>query len=254
MFFILSKIFSFFLSPFSWILLLFFLALFIKKPEWKKRFLGSAFFILVFFGNNIVFQEVTRLWEMRAVKTVNENYDVAIVLGGFSNYDFTLERISFRNGADRLLQALPLYFSGKTKKILVSGGSGYILMPEMKESIFVKKYLESIQFPVEDLIIESDSRNTYENAKFTKVILDSLELSDKKILLITSAYHMRRSKACFDKAGLNCDLYCTDILADPNRHYILTDYFIPSINVLVAWDILIHEFVGYISYKFSGYI
>lgn len=254
MFFIISKVLNFFFSPFSWIILLLLLSFFVKNIKWKKYSLSAALIMLFIFSNSFIFQEVVRNWELRAVKTLPQKYYVAVVLGGFSDYDFTLERINFYKSADRLFQTLPLYYNGDINKIMVSGGSGFLLIPEMKEGIFMRDYLASINFPMEDFILESESKNTYENALFTKQILEEKGLSDKKILLVTSASHMRRALACFEKAGLSCDYYVTDRKVDPNRNYLIQHYFIPELEILRAWDAIIHEWFGFVAYKAKGYI
>src|SRR6185436_19436748 len=100
----------------------------------------------------------------------------------------------------RLFQALELYHRGRLKKIMFSGGSGSIRYPNHKEGLYVKKYLQTIHIPDSALIIESESKNTLENARFSKKILDSLKLNGS-ILLVTSAFHMPRALACFKKAG-----------------------------------------------------
>jgi uncharacterized SAM-binding protein YcdF (DUF218 family) len=64
----------------------------------------------------------------------------------------------------------------------------------------VKKYLKSINFPDSALIVESESKNTYENALFTKKMIDSLNLNGS-FILVTSAIHMPRAMAVFKKVG-----------------------------------------------------
>src|SRR5690606_7337124 len=103
-------------------------------------------------------------------------YDGAIVLGGIGDIDIRLEKINFNMSGDRLFQTLPLYYSGRIEKIIFTGGSGRIEFPEKREGVFVKKYLQSIHIPDSVMIIESESRNTYENAIFTKKIMDSLNI------------------------------------------------------------------------------
>ncbi|MES2396024.1 MAG: ElyC/SanA/YdcF family protein, partial [Bacteroidota bacterium] len=71
-------------------------------------------------------------------------------------------------------------------------------------------------------------------------------------LLITSAFHMRRSLGCFNKAGISVEPYSTDRYAGP-RKYEFNHLFIPEPSIIYSWDILIHEIAGYITYKVVGY-
>ncbi|MGZ4118990.1 MAG: YdcF family protein, partial [Bacteroidia bacterium] len=69
---------------------------------------------------------------------------------------------------------------------------------------------------------------------------------------ITSAFHMRRSLGCFNKVGIATVPYSTDRYAGPRKFEF--DYlFIPNSSVMNDWNTLIHEIIGYITYKISGY-
>ena len=98
----------------------------------------------------------------------------------------------------------------------------------------------------EDIILESNSRNTMENAKNTAKILGN-EIFEKSIL-ITSANHMKRAKLCFNQNNFNIDCYPTD---NTNTDITLSfNYlFIPNVYALEKWETLIHEWIGYLTYK-----
>lgn len=121
-----------------------------------------------------------------------------------------------------------------------------------KESDIIVKVLLQSGIPMNDIIIENQSRNTYENAIFSTEILHQ-NFPDSKVLLITSAFHMRRSLACFRKAGMILDPYPVDKKA---RHETITPdrIFLPDPGCLIYWDILIHEWIGMVTYKIQGYI
>jgi uncharacterized SAM-binding protein YcdF (DUF218 family) len=103
------------------------------------------------------------------------------------------------------------------------------------------------------VISEIMSRNTIENAIYTKKILDSLNINDS-ILLITSATHMPRSIACFKKYGIKFIPYPVQQLANEERNYSFSSFFIPNSNAINHFQTLLHEWVGIISYKLSGKI
>ena len=252
MFFILSKILSFIISPVIWIVTLLFVFIYSKNETRKKKCFYWAFGILLFFSNSFIFDEFSRAWEVSATKyeDVGE-YDVGIVLGGMSVYDEDYDRAQFYRGVDRLIQTVELYKLGKIKKILFTGGSGRILHPEMKEGDYLKRYILFMGVPEEDFIIESQSQNTRENAIFTKKIIEEKKITGK-FLLITSAFHMRRSLNCFSKVGMEVIPYSTDRYAGP-RKYEFDHLLIPNTSAMNDWYVLIHEVVGYITYKVMGY-
>ena len=101
-------------------------------------------------------------------------------------------------------------------------------------------------------MIESNSKNTYENAVFTKKILDSLKINGN-FLLVTSAYHMPRAMSVFKKAGFkNITPYLTNRISG-KRRFSFDHLLIPNPDALFNLQFLIHEWVGYIIYKIKGY-
>ncbi len=249
MFFILSKILAFLITPLVWVIALLLLAIFSKNERRKKRSLLLSAVLLVFFSNNFVFDEFMHAWEIEPtpLTALDSTYDVGIVLGGMLRYDQKFDRLQFDRGSDRLLQAIELYKNGRIKKILFSGGSGSILIPEAKEAFYAKRFLLTLGITEEDIIIESESRNTKENAEFTKKILVE-KFPQGKFLLITSAFHMRRAMGCFTKAGIATTPYSTDRFTGP-RKFAFDHLIIPNIDALFGWHTLIHEFTGYVVYK-----
>jgi uncharacterized SAM-binding protein YcdF (DUF218 family) len=193
------------------------------------------------------------LWEIPATKYEELNtYETGIVLGGMVQYDRDFDRLQFSGSSDRLLQAIELYKRRKIKKIFFTGGSGSILHADIKEAPLVKRYLLTIGIPEEDIIIESESKNTRENAVNTRHIIDSLSLKGP-FLLVTSAFHMRRSLGCFKKVGLDVVSYSTDRYSGKPM-FVFDNLFIPSTQALEDWDLLLHEVTGYWVYHVSGYI
>ncbi|MCC6370329.1 MAG: YdcF family protein [Bacteroidia bacterium] len=254
MFFFLSKLIGFVFSPIVWIVALL-LYSFKTKIETRARKLRiTALSALYLCCNSFFVDECFRLWE-----PVTPDYDLmttkyqgAIVLGGIGDIDLRLEKINFGYSGDRLFQTLPLYHKGRIQKIIFTGGSGSIEFPEKKEGIYVKKYLRDIGIADSAMVIEKQSRNTYENAVFTKKILDSLHL-EGPFLLVTSGYHMPRSMAIFKKAGYkNIYPYVTN-RSSGIRRFTFDHLFIPNPGSMFALDFLIHEWVGFAIYKLKGY-
>jgi uncharacterized SAM-binding protein YcdF (DUF218 family) len=84
-------------------------------------------------------------------------------------------------------------------------------------------------------------------------ILDSLQFRPGDCLLITSAFHMRRSLACYRKANLDIEPFSTDFYAHP-RFFYLDGLLIPTIDAVLLWHKLFKEWLGIIAYKVAGYI
>ena len=101
------------------------------------------------------------------------------------------------------------------------------------------------------MIIEAASLNTYQNALNCKPILE--DLGDEKFLLITSSLHMRRAIACFAKQGITVQPYSAMKMVGTRRWQM--DYvLVPSLENFSKWRSLIHEWIGFASYKVRGYV
>lgn len=252
MFFAASKILSFLIMPLTWIFLLFLLSFFWKKHSHKLRI--ASIVLLFLFSNGFVMHQVNTWWEWPVVKkSALPPTEVAIVLGGYSRYDTLSKTLTFTNTADRLLQGYQILQTGKSQKLLLSGGSGYLSRPDLLEGVFVKEYLNSVHVGDSAILLDATSRNTHENAVNSAAILDSLALLNQPVILVTSAFHMRRSVACFEKAGVRVIPFPTDPLTG-DINYSVELFLMPSPFVLAHWNVLTHEWFGYLSYWLMNYV
>ena len=194
-----------------------------------------------------------RAWEVTTPDfKPNQKYKYAIILGGMSWYNARQDKVQFLRSADRLFQSLPLLGNKQINKLIISGGSGSILHPEEKESALLKNYLLRCGYPDSIILIENNSKNTRENALFTKQLMDRLQIRDS-VLFVTSAFHLRRATACFNKVGLTkLVLYPSDRYSGPRKFEF--DYlFIPDPMALETSTLLLHEITGWLVYKLKGY-
>ncbi|MDA3892284.1 MAG: YdcF family protein [Salinivirgaceae bacterium] len=253
MFYILSKIVGLLINPLIWILALLIIALLAKNKNLKRKLYLSAIVVTLLFSNSFLFNEVLYKWENKGVsyEELKPCYDYGIVLSGMLWYDSETQRTNFSNSADRIWQAVHLYHEGKIEKILITGGAASFFEKDTIESVLLKNFLIDIGIPEEHVITEERARNTYENAIFTAELLKTETYNN--LLLITSASHMRRSKKCFKKAGLVCDVYPVDHYSGARR-YNFEHLFVPNTQTLFNWNAFIHEIFGMISYKLAGYI
>lgn len=253
MFHILSKIVTIFISPFIWFLVLLFLALFLKKKKLKKLFTILLIFVLWFFSNSFIFNNVVKLWEVKPVQMseLQPSYEYGIVLGGIASYDEDYQRTVFTGSTDRIMQTLFLYKEGKIKKIVIVGGSYRILLKERKEAEFLKEYLIHLGIPEEDILTETESKNTHENAKNTAELLDGS--LNQKMLLVTSAFHIRRARGCFEKEGFNVDVFPAQQMSSVGP-FDPASLIVPQAGVFGGWNLMLKEILGYVTYKISGYI
>lgn len=253
MFFFFSKLLAFLLTPIVWIFILLVWSLLTKDSGKKKRLRIAAVAVLLFFSNRFICDRTMHVWEINVTPPPKAgSYDAIIVLGGISSWDDQYNRIQFSRANDRLMQALALWKAGVAPKIIFTGGSGSVRHPEHLEGKFVLGYLRSLGIPDSALVFEWQSHNTHENATMTKPLLQKYAPGGK-YLLVTSAFHMRRSLGCFEKEGIHVTPYSTDRYSGPMK-WDLDYLFIPDSEPLNDWEVLFHEWVGCITYKLAGYM
>jgi uncharacterized SAM-binding protein YcdF (DUF218 family) len=251
MFFTLSKIIDFILLPISWILISLVLGI------WKKntKMLYAALGMLVLFTNGYFVNQLYRWYELpQTILQPNQKFTYGVVLGGgyIKNPQEDPNRINVGETADRMLQPILLYKSGVISKIIITGGDTSIKglrTDEIRETAQATKFMRAMGVDSADIIQEGKARNTHENATYTRDILNKTQ---EPILLITSAAHMRRSLACFEKVGLQPVAYPVDHKKKDSPMGVL-EWLMPSENHLARFSQLVREIFGYVIYKLNGY-
>jgi uncharacterized SAM-binding protein YcdF (DUF218 family) len=252
-FFISSKILAFLISPLTCVFALCIIAFFVKDKIRKKKLVIGAVIILYVLSNPFLVDEAMRKWEVTTPDLKpSQKYKYAILLGGMTWYDARQDKPQFLRSADRLFQILPLVGNHQVEKIIITSGSGSISHPEEKEAAILKKYLVKCGYVDSTILIENQSRNTRENALFTKHLMDSLQIKDSA-LFITSAFHLRRAIGCFSKVGITKIIaYPADRYSGP-RKFEFDHLFIPNPTALEESTLLLHEIMGWLVYKVKGY-
>ncbi|MCD6048292.1 MAG: hypothetical protein K0S08_1939 [Gammaproteobacteria bacterium] len=149
----------------------------------------------------------------------------------------------------RIFEAVKLYENCKSSqricKIITSGGDP-LNTGKTEADVYAQKLIMLGVNP-QDILLESNSKNTYQNALFTKQLLQQVCLAN--VALVTSAWHMRRAVLFFHQAG---------VLVSPA----VSDYFvakagiIPSSYNLILTDLMLHEYLGIVQfhlYNFMGW-
>lgn len=240
--------------PLTLIVAAFLLAVFLKR--YRRRFFWIGLGLLLFFSNDFIANAVMQGWEYDAIpiNSIDSTCRLGIVLTGTTIEGLKPDdRVYFQRGADRLIHTVQLYKEGKIKTVLISGGTGRLLLegePEADKLAFVMKFMGVVD---SDIITENESRNTHESAVEVKSILDSLHIPSQQCLLITSAFHMRRSLGCFHRMGLNPKPFSVDFYAH-NTQYTPDVLFVPNVNALEIWQKLFKEWLGITAYWAAGYI
>ncbi|WP_066838629.1 YdcF family protein [Rufibacter ruber] len=253
MFFVLSKTLQYLVMPLLWIVALLGFGLISKKQARNRKALWLAVAALLFFTNPFLINEVWLAWEPEPVLMQEvPHYDAAVVLTGVTRGDKSPhDRTHYGEGSERILDAIQLYKMGKVRKIIISGGSGSLQEVVNTEAHDLQQTALYAGVPAQDILLEEQSRNTRENARFTKELVQQ-QPRLQRLLLLTSAFHMRRAAGCFAKAGLAVATFPVDFQTH-DRSFTPDDLLVPSAEALYKWEKIIHEWVGVITYKLLGY-
>ena len=177
--------------------------------------------------------------------------DAIVVLGGAVGAPQPPRAYPDLNDAsDRVWHAARLYRAGKAPLIIAAGGTLPWKDQQFREAPVMQRLLKSWGVPPDSVLLESSSANTYENAKFTSVL--AAERGIDRVLLVTSALHMRRALATFRQAGVNAVPAATDYGVVEGTTTVLS--LLPSASALAGSTAAIREYVGYVVYDWRGWI
>jgi uncharacterized SAM-binding protein YcdF (DUF218 family) len=255
--FYLSKIVNFFTNPLYILFLIILIQLFvIFFTESKKLviFFSKLFLILfLFFGysplSNFFLSKIEDY--IQPSKFPIQQLTGLVVLGGsFDKGSESKERneVFLNSSAERLTKALEIYKKNPRILILFSGFSNSIKPQGWSESDMAKKFFLDQGVRIDNLLFENQSRNTFENIKYSKDIITNYKGTWG---LVTSANHMPRSFFAFKKQGLILEPINVDYKTGTSRMFWIN--FDISLG-LRNWSIILHELIGISYFKLTNKI
>jgi uncharacterized SAM-binding protein YcdF (DUF218 family) len=158
--------------------------------------------------------------------------------------------IEFSGAVDRVYKAAALYRARKAPVVIVTAGNQPWSESHWSEAQLIRELLMEWQVPRNAILLENQSRNTRENALFSKRIIDKINC--KQPLLVTSSAHMARSVAAFKSVGISVFPVSTDINAVYQQGFSPTD-FLPDAGALSATSNALREWLGQQVYAWRGW-
>jgi uncharacterized SAM-binding protein YcdF (DUF218 family) len=256
MFFYLSKIVWFFLTPSNLLMMLVAVGL-LAAALTRLRRVGLGLAITGTVGLFIVGFSPLASWLMNPLETrfpiyqhEGEPVHGVIILGGSLIPDTTIRlgQPEINEAGDRILAALALSRLYPDAPILLTGGTGRLIAESHSEAEATAFALERLGIPRERLIIEDRSRNTKENATFSYAMAEPAP--GERWLLVTSAWHMPRSVGVFRQAGFEVVAYPVDFRAVASRN--MTIPFDAASRGMRRMDVAVREWVGLVAYYATG--
>ena len=216
MFFVLSKTLGYMLMPTNFLIGVGFVGailLLTRFASLGRKLVMAAVLLLVIcglspLGNLLLYPLEQRFppWKAGA----GAPPDGIVVLGASIEADLSAAHGTpvVRSAPDRIIAAAALAHRYPNARILFTGGSANLISNDAREADFAGAIFESLGIAKSRLIMERASRNTLENAQFSKALVAPKE--GERWLLVTSAFHMPRSVGLFRKAGFAVEAYPVD--------------------------------------------
>jgi uncharacterized SAM-binding protein YcdF (DUF218 family) len=176
--------------------------------------------------------------------------DGIVVLGGPIDADLSVAHDTpvIRSAPDRIVATAELARKYPNARIVFSGGSANLISNDAKEADFAVEIFEALGIDRSRMIMERRSRNTYENAAFSKEL--AAPKPGERWLLVTSAFHMPRAVGLFRKVGFAVEPYPVDWRVGGGA-----DVFAASQAAgdgLAKTDTAIREWIGLLAYRLVG--
>lgn len=248
MFAIKKAITPFILPPGLFIALLIFLGLWaLRRKNWMAALSTLGVGLGLWLAATLpVANMLMRPLEADLIIPAYANADVIILLGGGS-YDKTMDLSGIGTPGpgtlERMVTAARLHWRTQAP-IIVSGGK--VVPTETPVALLAERFLIDLGIPARSIIVEHQSRDTRENAIYSKKICD--QYGYKRPVVVTSGFHIKRSRYCFEKAGFKATFMPCGLTTWPKRTYHWR-HFLPNPGSLSLTAAALHEWVGLMYYR-----
>ena len=213
----------------------------------KKKLIYIAIGVLYIlstpiFSNN--FFKLVEGSEYRKPISAIDSADAIVVLSGMLEINEVGDSTYIEWGdPDRFFGGIALFKAGKAQKLVFTGGKMPWDKAKKTEGGVLKEYAISNGIPAEKIFVTKDVMNTADESVAVKELLSP----NKRIIIVTSAYHMYRAKSLFEKQGFKVLSYKVDYKTGRNNQVKLMD-FLPSAESLELSETGIREFIGRLYY------
>jgi uncharacterized SAM-binding protein YcdF (DUF218 family) len=208
--------------------------------------LAAAFAWLWFFSSGVAYvllgTGLEKIYPPTSVESLPKADAVVVLGGGVDACTNVLEYAEMYAGADRVAHAARIVKAGKAPLVIVSGeGEMFSSLPLLQEMGIDK----------DCIIVENESRNTEENAKYVKRLLSS-RTEKPKVILVTSSWHMRRAELMFSRYVEGVEVIPSAIDYEATVYSCkenVAKWFLPMAVNLERNSAMVKEYIGYWGYR-----
>jgi uncharacterized SAM-binding protein YcdF (DUF218 family) len=262
-FFGLYKFVKYGLYPLTWVVVLLSLAMVLalfpfspKRLRWVRLLVLSSLLLLLMVSSPLIATPLIgslESWYQPPQLTISDRFDAIVILGGGLDEKGSLRPTlqlspQSRNGTTC---GVDLFQQGYAPRLVLTGGDGKIFGTGPQEAVEMKRWAVRLGVPESATIIETEARNTYENATGTKRLL-----GPASILLVSSASHLPRAVHVFTKQGFRvtpapCDYVSRNLPRERWDTVTIFD-FLPSNSALQNTTETVTEVAGMVVYWLAG--
>ncbi len=240
-----------------WLALLAMTLLMLRRRQWRVALIPSAAWLLLTLTaasplSHRLLASLESNWLPVDIAKLPECDAIVVLGGGLEPSKQEPAGMHLKGGADRLFAALSLAKQGKGRVIVIGGGVSENEGEIVSEADGTKAWLESWRLspvPVQSL---GNCSDTHDEA--VKVAALTEQNGWKRIPLVTSAFHMTRTKAVFEKAGVPVIPIPCNYLSAPMRHRQMKWWEVPNAANLSHFEAWMHEIIGWWAYRLRGWI
>jgi uncharacterized SAM-binding protein YcdF (DUF218 family) len=255
LFFVLSKTVGFMLLPTNFLIGLGVIGAILLATRWARlgrRLMVFAFILLAVCAFSPLGYLLLHSLEQRFPPwdSTRGAPDGIIVLGASIEADLSAAHGEpvVRGAPDRIIRAATLAHTYPNARIVFSGGSANLISNDAKEADYAAAIFEGLGIAKSRLIMERRSRNTLENAEFSRDLVKPKP--GERWLLVTSAFHMPRSVGLFRKAGFAVEPYPVDWRTRNKPDF--TAFSSLGAEGLARTDTALREWMGLVAYRLTG--
>jgi uncharacterized SAM-binding protein YcdF (DUF218 family) len=219
----------------------------------KKRFVYvvTAAVLLYVGSMPIVSEALFRQIESNELKLTPQDApqaDAIVVLGGMLSWVPSKQgSVTEWGDPDRFFAGVDLMAAGRAPTLIFTGSKFPWDLGLEAEGHVLKRYAQRMNIPAEKIWVTADVQNTEQEAREVGKLLRAPDGERKKIILVTSAFHMKRSEMLFAKVGLEVFAYSVDFKLSQTTLTPMS--FLPNVIALATTDAAIREALGIAFYK-----
>ena len=239
----LHKILPTFILPIMLVIMVILIGLIKNKKKLIYIAIGVLYILSTPIFSNNFFKLVEGSEYIKLISAI-DSADAIVVLSGMLEINEVGDSTYIEWGdPDRFFGGMALFKADKAQKLVFTGGKMPWDKAKKTEGEVLKEYAISNGIPSEKIFVTKDVENTADEA----VAVIELISPSKRIILVTSAYHMYRAKRLFEKQGFEVIPFKVDYKSDRNKEVTILDFF-PSAENLKITETGIREIVGRLFY------